>query len=144
MHTVLSGAWSTESRITELVTNSYQKKRGCHPAEELLHAKLPFFILEEESYLWALCTVHKDVKKFGGASVPPSTYMSTVMSSVITECYQFYQRNQAQGGTIAAYVAELRKLTAHCKLVDTTDFFDRGIPCVTDLFVAFVARAQGS
>ena len=37
------------------------------PSEELLHAKLPFFILEEESfiYLWALVLSSQDVKNLG-------------------------------------------------------------------------------
>ena len=78
----VSGAWSTELRMIELHSikqNAYREEKRL-PSEELLHAKLPFFILEEESCICGfLCYLHKDVKKFGGASVPPSTYLSTAM-----------------------------------------------------------------
>ena len=47
--------------------------------------------------------------------------------SVIAERYRFHRRDQVQGETIAAYVAELRKLTAHCKFEDMTDFLDNSL-----------------
>ena len=47
--------------------------------------------------------------------------------SVIAECYRFHRRDQASGETIAAFVAELRKLTTHCKFEDTTDFLQESL-----------------
>ena len=47
--------------------------------------------------------------------------------SVIAERYRFHRRDQTPGETIAAYVAELRKLTTHCKFEDTTDFLDQSL-----------------
>ena len=46
--------------------------------------------------------------------------------SVIAERYRFHQRDQA-AETIAGFVAELRKLTTHCKFEDTTDFLDESL-----------------
>ena len=47
--------------------------------------------------------------------------------SVIAERYRFHRRDQAAGETIADFVAELRKLTTHCKFGDTTDFLDESL-----------------
>lgn len=47
--------------------------------------------------------------------------------SVIAECYRFHRRDQAAGETIADYVAELRKLTTHCKFEDTKDFLEESL-----------------
>ena len=47
--------------------------------------------------------------------------------SVIAERYRFHRREQASGESIAAYVAELRKLTANCKFEDTTDFLEESL-----------------
>ena len=47
--------------------------------------------------------------------------------SVIAERYRFHRRDQAAGETIADFVAELRKLTTHCKFEDTTDFLDESL-----------------
>lgn len=47
--------------------------------------------------------------------------------SVIAERYRFHRRDQAQGESIADYVAELRKLTTHCKFEDTRDFLDESL-----------------
>ena len=47
--------------------------------------------------------------------------------SVIAERYRFHRRDQTPGETIAAYVAELRKLTTHCKFEDTTDFLEESL-----------------
>ena len=47
--------------------------------------------------------------------------------SVIAEHYQFHRRDQAAGETIADFVAELRKLTTHCKFEDITDFLDESL-----------------
>ena len=40
---------------------------------------------------------------------------------VIAERYRFHRREQAAGESIADYVAELRRLTTHCKFEVTTD-----------------------
>ena len=37
---------------------------------------------------------------------------------VIAERFYFYRRNQAADETMAAYVAELRRLSAHCEFGD--------------------------
>ena len=47
--------------------------------------------------------------------------------SVIAEHYLFHHRDQASGETIAAFVADLRKLTTHCKFEDTTDFLQESL-----------------
>ncbi len=46
---------------------------------------------------------------------------------VIAERYRFHRREQAVGESIADYVAELRKLTTHCKFEDTTDFLEESL-----------------
>ena len=47
--------------------------------------------------------------------------------SVIAERYRFHRRDQAVGESIGDYVAELRKLTTHCKFGDTTDFLKESL-----------------
>ena len=37
---------------------------------------------------------------------------------VITECFHFYQRNQAVRESVAEYLAELRRLATHCEFED--------------------------
>ena len=72
------------TELHSIKQNSYREEKRL-PSEELLHAKLPFFILEEESCICGLlCYLHRDVKKFGGASAPPSTYLSTAMLCLST------------------------------------------------------------
>ena len=44
--------------------------------------------------------------------------------SVIAERYRFHRRDQVSGESIAAYVAELRKLTTHCKFEETKNFLE--------------------
>ena len=61
--------------------------------------------------------------------------------SVTAERYRFHRRDQAPGEMIADYVAELRKLTTHCKFENTKDFLEESL---RDRFVcarAFIARA---
>ena len=52
---------------------------------------------------------------------------------VIAEWYRFHRRDQAEGESIAKYVAELRRLTTHCKF-RTLPITWRS-PCVTASFV---------
>ena len=47
--------------------------------------------------------------------------------SVIAERYRFHRRDQASGESIANYVAELRKLTTHCKFEETKDFLQESL-----------------
>ena len=60
--------------------------------------------------------------------------------SVIAERYQFHRRVQAAGESIADYVAELRKLTTHCKFEDTKDFLEESL---RDRFVCGL-RSEGT
>ena len=46
---------------------------------------------------------------------------------VIAERYGFHRRAQAEGESIADYVAELRRLTTHCKFEDTTDYLEESL-----------------
>ena len=46
---------------------------------------------------------------------------------MIAERYRFHRRDQAPGETIADYVAELRKLTTHCKFENTKDFLEESL-----------------
>ena len=39
--------------------------------------------------------------------------------SEIVECYKFHSRNRKEDKEVAAYVAELRKLTEHCNFSET-------------------------
>ena len=47
--------------------------------------------------------------------------------SVIAERYRFHRRDQASGESIVNYVAELRKLTTHCKFEETKDFLQESL-----------------
>ena len=40
---------------------------------------------------------------------------------IIAERFQFHQRNQCQGKSVAQYIAELRKLTTHCEFREYLD-----------------------
>jgi hypothetical protein len=41
--------------------------------------------------------------------------------SAIVQCFKFNSRNQKEGETVAEFVAELRRLSEHCKFNDTLD-----------------------
>ena len=60
--------------------------------------------------------------------------------SVIAERYRFHRRDQAVGENITDYVAELRKLTTHCKFEETTDFLEESL---RDRFVCGL-RSEGT
>ena len=46
---------------------------------------------------------------------------------VIAERYRFHRREQDVGESIAEYVAELRRLTTHCKFEDTVDYLEESL-----------------
>ena len=46
---------------------------------------------------------------------------------VIAERYRFHRREQKAGESIAEYVAELRRLTTHCKFEDTVDYLEESL-----------------
>ena len=46
---------------------------------------------------------------------------------VIAERYRFHRRQQAEGESIAEYVAELRRLTTHCKFENTVDYLEESL-----------------
>ena len=46
---------------------------------------------------------------------------------MITEHYQFDSRDLAAGESIGDYVAELRRLTAHCQFEATTDYLEEAL-----------------
>ena len=46
---------------------------------------------------------------------------------VIAERYRFHRRDQAAGESIGDYVAELRRLTAHCQFEATTDYLEEAL-----------------
>ena len=58
---------------------------------------------------------------------------------MIAERYRFHRRDQAVGENITDYVAELRKLTTHCKFEETTDFLEESL---RDRFVCGL-RSEG-
>ena len=46
---------------------------------------------------------------------------------VIAERYRFHRRQQAEGESIAEYMAELRRLTTHCKFENTVDYLEESL-----------------
>ena len=59
---------------------------------------------------------------------------------MIAERYRFHRRDQAVRENITDYVAELRKLTTHCKFEETTDFLEESL---RDRFVCGL-RSEGT
>ena len=59
---------------------------------------------------------------------------------VIAERYRFHRREQKAGESIAEYVAELRRLTTHCKFEDTVDYLEESL---RDRFVCGL-RTEGT
>ena len=76
---------------------------------------------ETYQLIWSLVALQKPTEKYLSDIVQLVRDHHTPPPSAIVQRFRFHSRTQKEEETVAEFIADLRKLSEHCKFADTLD-----------------------